>query len=1650
MKNFTLLIGLLASIVIGTTKADVVRVQYIDTNGIHTVKKAQPYYINPQSSLKVGLSAGVGRRIVAEIKDSNGVVVDTKTKSRVDSSDTFIVDGVTFFGAELEFNNIADGKYTLTSIVYNNSQVEVSRQNNDLIIDTESPQIIGDFYWNPFGQYVFKHTDGKFIVSRSVIQDAGFPRITVGVSGFSHATFTSEYLDGPKAGTKHAVDAPVTLTAEGKLVIGNGTPNSISSVYIPNDTSNQMRFTYRVHSKAGNSTSKSIDVYVATKTAVKPSPYGVYTGVESKLDEVNAFKGFVQYVEKMAIPSNPVRMIYRAPKSMYIGGGGLADIYGAWLNGNRGPNKVVHTDEQYIYFDVTGSSDGKQFSSIQLYTRDVSTWRTHLLEHDVVVPSGLEPPKVVNFNFYIQGLNEWVTSTGVSTDYITKDQTGGGNDTITKVKLVLEPRLYDQKYSFDFGAINSTYKGSCIVPAGQTECIINTSLPYPADDLNNYHNRVPVSNLTGTILGTEVVPTWMYDGSIAEMDPTSLTHDPKNKTFSVAFVNKFSDRNWGTSAIRALDGYAVGLNGTKTKLPRTNYTIKPINKSTTHVMGSFTYASLKDGFYNIEAYVEDGFNRIKSNKKAHVLFTDIVIDTTSPTVKTNINNQKVTNLSSIDILISDQSAVSLKSVLLTGGEDGVNISLPTVSKGEYTYSPEYIYIKPSETKLYSMTITVEDAYGNKTTKVENFYYSPKILALGNIRQPAISAPLKSDDGMPSNIIRTNQIKNDAGELAIGNHKVYFTLLPSAESSMVINGRTIAPGESHEFTVNLSKTNHRLVFEAYPAVSGKKVFNPFEINLVDLNVNICPALFQLNGTECIHLSFADPLLKCNTPYALVEGKCQLEVLYNPATTCLAGYTLDGTICRGIYTVNPFTMCPTGYSQVDESTCKEINTSALKVCPDGETIEEGFCKDAKGNTSPQKQFCQGKDISGGSFCDAGTCYDLKSDWNACQVSTTVPSIPVCQAGTLSAGVCQVTDQYQLNMQCPFGYIRDGLLCKRIEIIPPNKSCPTGYELVGNNCAKTEISPYISCPSTHELVNGRCHMKEAINISCPSTYTWDGSRCVKNEQKPAVPLCPAGYTLNGTECQKIDVIDATIVCPVNYHPENGRCTLKVSSPAHPVCPTSYIWDAGSRICKFQESQPASMNCPAGYTLNGNRCQIIETQSAVGSCSATDISNGYTWDGVSCNKSIVKAATPNCSAGYSWNGSSCLLNETMQASVNCPASYTWNGSVCSKTESEPAIMSCAPSHVWSAIDPETQTMVICEKNLRAQGNLIGGNCYYGNLPVCEVQGTCPRQHRPTNHPCNEGETTGYESASCSNGWTVNGSTCERTLTQAPTYSCPSGWIVNESICTRTLSDNPSYSCDPADGTLSGSNCVRTQTATTVYSCPATGNWNLSGGSCSRTLTESVSYSCPSAGGWVLNNLTCDRILTTSPTSYFCDAGQQLDGQSCNTYSYKDPDAFDCPANWLLDGKVCKLKTTSPITGFQCEQGWILDGQICRKDLYEPENRTCSVTQTRLDNSTCFENVPSTSVGDCPAGYTSNVTNCKQSLIEPPILSCNQNYDLIADQCHTTLVKAVTVECQHDEELRSGKCVVIKKHIPRMACQSPYRLDATKCKNEIKVPVLN
>ena len=95
--------------------------------------------------------------------------------------------------------------------------------------------------------------------------------------------------------------------------------------------------------------------------------------------------------------------------------------------------------------------------------------------------------------------------------------------------------------------------------------------------------------------------------------------------------------------------------------------------------------------------------------------------------------------------------------------------------------------------------------------------------------------LLDSSNTPLTYAKITTVKTSAGATATGAQHAYFALRRDAAFAVVVNGITVQPGETKEFTLTLDNTGGA-VLPIYPAVSGKTGNASFMIDVPQLIAN----------------------------------------------------------------------------------------------------------------------------------------------------------------------------------------------------------------------------------------------------------------------------------------------------------------------------------------------------------------------------------------------------------------------------------------------------------------------------------------------------------------------------------------------------------------------------------------------------------------------------------------------------------------------------------------------------------------------------------------------------------------------------------------------------------------------------------------------
>ncbi len=304
-------------------------------------------------------------------------------------------------------------------------------------------------------------------------------------------------------------------------------------------------------------------------------------------------------------------------------------------------------------------------------------------------------------------------------------------------------------------------------------------------------------------------------------------------------------------------------------------------------------------------------------------------------------------------------------------------------------------------------------------------------------------------------------------------------------------------------------------EGYSLNSKNKCQKTLESEEAKLSYS-CPKDYTLNGEVCVSNDVRDPefVYKCADGFTLNGTKCEREESADAAVTysCPKNYVLVGQECLTVTNVTPSVSysCPDSSYTLSGTTCIKNGTSKVKA-------SINYSCDSGGTLS-------------GSTCNYTS--EPSHNWGY--------YYPSCSQGTYNYydRKCHYTKSANMNYYCSQGTYDGNGYC----IVAANSSsaatkkstCPSGYELVGNQCAKTagiKATPKYICTDDTELRGSKCYASittDAVGMyGCDDGFVASGTKCYKNDFPNATKkyTCSKVYTLNGDKCEKYEIISAKI---------------------------------------------------------------------------------------------------------------------------------------------------------------------------------------------------------------------------------------------------------------------------------------------------------------------------------------------------------------------------------------------------------------------------------------------------------------------------------------------------------------------------------------------
>ncbi|MGI2183711.1 Ig-like domain-containing protein [Shewanella oncorhynchi] len=922
-------------------------------------------------------------------------------------------------------------------------------------------------------------------------------------------------------------------------------------------------------------------------------------------------------------------------------------------------------------------------------------------------------------------------------------------------------------------------------------------------------------------------------------------------------------------------------------------------------------------------------------------------------------------------------------------------------------------------------------------------------------------------GQPVTVLETPIITDSNGKIAQGLTEVTISLDSSSSTSLIILGKTLAPGAKMTVVQDLSATGGVIKIPAYPATSSLAGLSHYSLDIPKVTAQICEDSYAHDAASntCQKVNTTSLLYLCpNSEWTMTGDVSTCRQQSQIAkVTCPIGFESNGDgTCTKTEFQNTVADCPAGYAySVANDRCeKTLVESAYKTCSDPSYSYQASTNDCRKTVNQSVNF----------NCQAG--YSFNPTLKICERTLTATASPVCGSG--------------------YTYSAANKRCEKTLTQTASKVCASGYSYSATNdrcemVTTSSASPVCSSGYTYSATNSRCEktVTETASKVCASGYSYSAinDRCEKVTTSSASPVCSSGYTYSATNgrCEKTVTQTASKVCAsgYSYSAINDRCEKVTTSSASPVCSSGYTYSSANARCEKVSTITATTNCPSGSSETNGKCYestavwlcqnsaLPDFDSKWGACmkAMTVSSGGIVTDwckqtGPTTSQcytnSRIRIMGSQSLSEYSPDGFIRTLTEVAQ-SISCPAGYTLSGSTCSQLQTEANTWSCPVGYSLNGSTCSLLQTQVFSYSCPAGYSLSGSTC--SQLQTAANSWSCSAGQTLSGSTCSLLQTAAF-SYNCPAGYSLSGSTCSQLQTAANTWSCPAGQTLSGSTCSLLQTSAFSYSC-PVGYSLSGSTCSQLQTAANTWSCPA--NYaNHNDGTCSWYQTVAYSLSCTDPS-YTPNTTTeiCEKVLISAHIYKCNNPTYTLSGASCSllltetenwicsdsSYSkisetqcrkLTDTDLVGtCPVKFVksADGKSCTYSNTTSLIQ-SCPASYTLTNGECVKDVFKAptcpttivdSSCTCDVGMSLNQTTWQCEGVNKTTVlTNCPVGYVSNSGGCTYS----------KTVDVVYDFCPTGM------------SVSGGNCVLTQSIGSNPSCNSPFSVQGDQCRYTDTKPV--
>ena len=777
--------------------ADLVKYSYVSVaDGARKDVAATQGLANPSAGITFMVSGGIDRklRIAVTPSGSQAPVFSKQSEKVLGASDVITYQGKNYYAEEFASPKLPDGSYKVTTDILASTGEVVKTETLPLVVDTTKP-VPGTFAPLPYtwGGPVLSGDVWKLgIASGDALTYSSFV-----LKDFSDASGISKVVARVyrETGVLYKEQNVLFSEADKKASIQYRT-----GFFPRSDLDEVFGVEFAVTDKAGNTTITNRQKVMYDDTGNPPTePFGVYDpSVTSTL--APGLTGFVPYVAGMEVKTNPIRLAWKIPKSNWS----VYRLGGLSFYNSIGENKVVGEDNDNVYLVGSLPYRAEQINFIR-FINFGTTGGAGSITYDLLLAD--EAPKTP----VIEGVEYYYSDKGWSS-VIRNVSPSELPVEITKVRYTAEKRPFNQ---------TASHLGSCVIPANETQCIINTSRVMAKGSTGYMADIFGLRSADGALVATRMTAQVVWNDLHYPILSYSYNQSSKILTLKIQ-QPKQGDYN------NRLGHKSAWLEDKSGK------TLSVTKKLTSNVGEYFEYEfdlkTLPEGVNDLVAGADEKLGAV-----SRLPLFAFDSDRTSPVVTVSKSgSDSIDTLDKISFTVADNKdpAPKILSVNLKGGPANESIALSYRKIDATTYGLEYPILFPSLSsgEVYTLTVTAQDSQLNTGVGSTSFMYKPATTGIvdaveGVINIPAVPAQFDRKDG--SFLISSEQLKLADGTPVSGVYSISATLRADAVTPLTIAGVSVKPGttvtlKQLDFTQTAGKISIPVVPQKHGAVGSNGV------------------------------------------------------------------------------------------------------------------------------------------------------------------------------------------------------------------------------------------------------------------------------------------------------------------------------------------------------------------------------------------------------------------------------------------------------------------------------------------------------------------------------------------------------------------------------------------------------------------------------------------------------------------------------------------------------------------------------------------------------------------------------------------------------------------------------------------------------------